>query len=177
MTTEYRTNYSRGYVVEFLDAGDTRCESYLLLPAENLWSEALRGFLYILGLVYLFVGIAIASDIFMCAIEVITSKKKKITRWDPERQEVVVREVSSLFCFLFSSLVRISFFPSLSLSISFSLTHTLCVSLSFSHSVSIRLSLSLSPPVCLSISLSLSVLPLSPQTHNRNHHKSFDLRL
>ncbi|KAL8606727.1 hypothetical protein ACOMHN_018761 [Nucella lapillus] len=93
MATEYRTNYSNGYVVEFIDSGDERCESWLLIPAENLWAEAFRGFLYILALAYFFVGIAIASDVFMCSIEVITSKKRKVIRWDEERQEKVEREV------------------------------------------------------------------------------------
>lgn len=40
-----------------------------------------------------FIGIAIASDIFMMSIETITAKKRKISQWDPERQEVVEREV------------------------------------------------------------------------------------
>ncbi|KAL8625456.1 hypothetical protein ACOMHN_018601 [Nucella lapillus] len=90
---EERTNYSRGYIVEFLDEDQDKCVSWLLLPAENLWHEALRGTLYILALAYIFLGIAIASDVFMCSIEVITSKKRKVVRWDEERQEKVEREV------------------------------------------------------------------------------------
>ncbi|XP_076465393.1 sodium/calcium exchanger 2-like [Babylonia areolata] len=86
-------NYSRGYVVEILNEGEESCKSWLLLPAENLWPEALRGILYILALIYLFIGIAIASDVFMCSIEVITSKKRKVIRWDEERQEKVEKEV------------------------------------------------------------------------------------
>ncbi|XP_076443822.1 sodium/calcium exchanger 2-like isoform X2 [Babylonia areolata] len=93
MSTEFRTNYSHGYVVEYLDSGEERCSSWLLIPAENLWPEAFRGFLYILALAYFFMGIAIASDVFMCSIEVITSKKRKVVRWDEERQEKVEREV------------------------------------------------------------------------------------
>ena len=84
------TNYSNGYVVEF---DSTPCESYILLPAENLWHEGVRGFLYCLALIYLFLGIAIVSDVFMSSIEVITSKKRTVVRWDEERQDRVEKEV------------------------------------------------------------------------------------
>ncbi len=86
-------NYSNGYIIEKVKVGDSVCESWLLVPAENLWNEGLRGFLYILALMYMFMGIAIASDIFMCSIEVITSKKKIVVRWDEEKQERIEKEV------------------------------------------------------------------------------------
>ena len=86
-------NYSNGYIIEIIPVGSEPCESYLLLPAENLWSKELRGFLYILAMLYSFVGIAIVSDIFMMSIEVITSKKRTIVRWDEEKQERVERQV------------------------------------------------------------------------------------
>ena len=87
------TNFSRGYVVEFYSPNKPPCESWILLPAENLWPHWLRGILYLAAMVYLFVGIAIVSDVFMCSIEVITSKKKKVVKWDPERNQKVEREV------------------------------------------------------------------------------------
>ena len=94
MSVTVRNDYYKGYVVEILDSNSTeRCESWLLLPAENLWSPALRGFLYIVAIAYFFVGIAIASDIFMGAIEVITSKKRTIVKWDKDKNEKVEREV------------------------------------------------------------------------------------
>ncbi|XP_035668339.1 sodium/calcium exchanger 3-like isoform X5 [Branchiostoma floridae] len=89
----WQTNYSTGYVVETLPNGTEPCESWLLLPAENLWPSALRGILYFLAMAYIFIGITIGSDVFMCSIEVITSKKRKVVRWDEERQETVEREV------------------------------------------------------------------------------------
>ncbi|CAH1254459.1 SLC8A3 [Branchiostoma lanceolatum] len=89
----WQTNYSTGYVVETLPNGTQPCESWLLLPAENLWPSALRGTLYFLAMIYIFIGITIGSDVFMCSIEVITSKKRKVVRWDEERQETVEREV------------------------------------------------------------------------------------
>jgi hypothetical protein len=39
---------------------------------------------YLLALVYLFVGIAIISDVFMEAIEEITSQQQTIEIWDEE---------------------------------------------------------------------------------------------
>ncbi len=87
------TNYSNGYVVEFYDATSEPCESYILLPAENLWHEGVRGFLYCLALIYIFLGIAIVSDVFMSSIEVITSKKRTVVRWDEARQDRIEREV------------------------------------------------------------------------------------
>lgn len=86
----YFTNYSKGYIVEY----KAPCfKSWLLLPGENLWSDGLRGFLYIVAMLYLFLGIAIIADIFMSSIEVITSKKRKVTRYDPEKREQVEIEV------------------------------------------------------------------------------------
>ncbi|XP_033124004.1 sodium/calcium exchanger 2-like isoform X2 [Anneissia japonica] len=93
MVMQHYSNYSRGYVVEVYGKGDKVCSSWLLLPAENLWSEGVRGFLYILAMVYIFIGIAIISDVFMCSIEVITSKKKTVVRWDAEKNTRTEREV------------------------------------------------------------------------------------
>ena len=52
-----------------------------------------RGSLYIGALSFLFVGIAIASDIFMSSIEMITSKKRIVKFYDPEAQVMQRREV------------------------------------------------------------------------------------
>lgn len=52
----------------------------LLLPFldESGWLVQVRGTLYLLALVYLFLGVAIITDIFMAAIESITSKTRKV---------------------------------------------------------------------------------------------------
>jgi solute carrier family 8 (sodium/calcium exchanger) len=57
----------------------------LILPIINeyTWPVWLRGLLYFLGLLYIFLGIAIICDIFMCAIEKITSKVQIIKIPDP----------------------------------------------------------------------------------------------
>ena len=44
-------------------------------------------------ILYLFLGVAISSDIFMGSIEVITSKKRTIVTWDAEKEEKHEREV------------------------------------------------------------------------------------
>ncbi|XP_071488662.1 sodium/calcium exchanger 3-like, partial [Diadema antillarum] len=89
----YYNNYSNGYIVELVPVNSTPCESWILLPAENLWPAWLRGILYFIAMFYIFIGIAIISDIFMCSIEVITSKQKTIIKYDPERKVQVKKEV------------------------------------------------------------------------------------
>jgi solute carrier family 8 (sodium/calcium exchanger) len=60
--------------------GDKSDCTGLVLPLffEDHWNQNFRAFLYLFGLLYSFLGISIVADIFMCAIEKITSKKKQI---------------------------------------------------------------------------------------------------
>lgn len=60
----------------------------IILPfgIEACMSIPLRAVLYFIFLLYLFLGIAIIADIFMSAIETITSKQRKIKYPDPENQ-------------------------------------------------------------------------------------------
>lgn len=70
-----------------VEENNIRCTSKdvmgtLFLPAvpyEHVWSLTLRGFLYFIALCWFFMGVAIASDIFMGAIEYIVSKSKTVT--------------------------------------------------------------------------------------------------
>jgi solute carrier family 8 (sodium/calcium exchanger) len=54
----------------------------LLLPlggdGEQEWPKPLRIVLYLLGLLWCFIGVGIVSDVFMGAIEAVTSKKKRV---------------------------------------------------------------------------------------------------
>ncbi|CAL4135320.1 unnamed protein product, partial [Meganyctiphanes norvegica] len=52
----------------------------LMLPlfSEYTWSVGTRSTLYLIALLYCFLGVAIIADIFMGAIEKITSKTRKI---------------------------------------------------------------------------------------------------
>lgn len=50
----------------------------LPLVFEGDWNPGFRIFIYLFGLLYSFFGISIVADVFMCAIEKITSKTKRI---------------------------------------------------------------------------------------------------
>lgn len=70
-----------------INLNDYKCaDRGLILPIINeyTWPLWLRGALYLLGLLYMFLGIAIIADIFMCSIEVITSKTSIIKYPDPK---------------------------------------------------------------------------------------------
>jgi len=60
----------------------------LLLPlvSEYTWGEGGRAFLYLVGLLWIFLAVAIIADVFMCAIERITAKTTKIRVADPEAE-------------------------------------------------------------------------------------------
>ena len=64
----------------------------LILPIffEETWPYAFRVFLYLFGLLYSFLGVSIVADVFMCAIEKITSKTKRIeiSSQDPNKSNV-----------------------------------------------------------------------------------------
>uniref|UniRef100_H2Z6E6 Calx-beta domain-containing protein n=1 Tax=Ciona savignyi TaxID=51511 RepID=H2Z6E6_CIOSA len=66
-----------------------RCNSGLILPLinESIWSEGFRIFLYGVGLLWSFMAISIIADVFMCAIEVITSKTTEVKVARPELEE------------------------------------------------------------------------------------------
>eukprot|EP00659_Diplonema_papillatum_P010278 gene10281-15812_t len=80
-------------LVEYYPDNTTLCDSWILVPAENIWSPALRGVLYGGALIYVFLGIAIISDIFMSAIEKITSAKE-VVRLDEATGETVTITVT-----------------------------------------------------------------------------------
>lgn len=65
-------------VISALDPN--KCYSGLLLPflEEHGWHAGVRATLYLFGLLYCFLGIAIVADVFMGAIETITSKTRKV---------------------------------------------------------------------------------------------------
>lgn len=75
------------------------CEDGLVIPCwepkENIsvTTRTLRGIVYFLSLLYLFIGVSIISDRFMASIEVITSQEREISvkKKGGERQIIVVR--------------------------------------------------------------------------------------
>jgi len=50
-----------------------------LFPGEEDWPNLIRLFLYLVGLGWIFLGVAVISDIFMNGIEKITSSKRRVT--------------------------------------------------------------------------------------------------
>ncbi|XP_076456318.1 sodium/calcium exchanger Calx-like [Babylonia areolata] len=73
-------------------SNDTVCSARgLLLPVvpEEGWLTGLRGSLYLLGLLWCFFGVAIVSDCFMCSIETITSRTRKVQIPDPNSPDGV----------------------------------------------------------------------------------------
>ncbi|XP_071540523.1 sodium/calcium exchanger 2-like isoform X3 [Panulirus ornatus] len=76
--------------------GGYRCaDRGLLLPfiSEYTWPEEVRALLYLVGLLYCFLGVAIIADIFMGSIEKITSKTRKVYLTSEKEDEPEVIEV------------------------------------------------------------------------------------
>ena len=64
------------FLVEFISNRSAKCmDSSITVPGERTWDLILRGVLYLVALLYTFLGIAIVSDIFMSSIEKITAAK------------------------------------------------------------------------------------------------------
>lgn len=73
----------------FSEARNETCKlEGLLLPIldESGWPRPLRATLYMAGMIYCFLGISIVADVFMCAIEKITSRTRKIKIPNPEAE-------------------------------------------------------------------------------------------
>eukprot|EP00754_Rhynchopus_humris_P035412 Rhum_TRINITY_DN16949_c0_g1::Rhum_TRINITY_DN16949_c0_g1_i1::g.164864::m.164864/K05849/SLC8A, NCX; solute carrier family 8 (sodium/calcium exchanger) len=88
-------NWGVDMVLRF-EKGYAYCTSYIIVPAENAWPRAFRGFLYIVCLFYVFLGVAIISDLFMAGIEQITAEKEKVViqeRNGRTREKVVMYTV------------------------------------------------------------------------------------
>ena len=66
-----------GYIDEYTNK-ETFCHSWIFTPGLSLLGDATLGVCYLLLLIWLFVGIAILADIFMEAIEMITSKSEVV---------------------------------------------------------------------------------------------------
>lgn len=69
------------YTVDEIKVGYFCEELGLVMPffSEFTWHRATRGTIYIFALLWCFMGVAILADVFMCAIEKITSKTRSIT--------------------------------------------------------------------------------------------------
>lgn len=82
-------NFSRItlHINENIDLNNYTCSlGYLLLPAisEYTWNQHARTVLYLVAMLWCFLGVAHLADIFMSAIERITSKTRTVKISDPE---------------------------------------------------------------------------------------------
>ncbi|EDO35472.1 predicted protein, partial [Nematostella vectensis] len=66
---------------------------FLSFLDESSWNQGLRTFIYLIALLWCFMGVAIVADIFMCAIETITSKTKKVKIAKQNSSEIIEVEV------------------------------------------------------------------------------------
>ena len=82
------------------------CSHALLLPliSEFTWPVEVRAFLYLLGLLYCFTGVAIIADIFMGAIEKITSttRKVRLSQWTPFSFLLSILDIPLITSFLYT---------------------------------------------------------------------------
>jgi hypothetical protein len=75
----YQSVYQpQGYIDEYTNKEEF-CTSFVVIPGFSLTNELFQGISYIIILCYLFLGIALVADIFMEAIETITSKTTTVT--------------------------------------------------------------------------------------------------
>jgi len=77
---------SKGMLIQAINDGERVCKPQMFLPlflSEETWPTAVRSFLYLVALLWCFLGIAIIADIFMASIEVITSSEKTVAFTDP----------------------------------------------------------------------------------------------
>jgi len=87
----------------------------LIMPlvSEYTWPLAFRAALYLLGMLWCFLGIAIAADVFMCAIEKITSFTRTVKIASPDPETIGFEEVEvkvSLLTYLLTYLLGFLFF-------------------------------------------------------------------
>ena len=71
------SKFSNGFVEEYY-SGEHCYSSTFNLPGTQLMSNGLVGAFYLIFLFWLFLGISIIADIFMEAIEIITSSTKDV---------------------------------------------------------------------------------------------------
>ena len=79
----FRENNANGFFEEYYD-GEHCYSSMLMIGGTSLMSKTTQGIFFLIFLAWLFLGISVIADIFMEAIEVITSTTKEILVMDKE---------------------------------------------------------------------------------------------
>lgn len=85
--------YNPGGFIEEYTNKEEFCTSWVYHPGLSLLGDAALGVCYLLFLVWLFVGISILADIFMEAIEVITSKAELVQISDADGNMISVEKM------------------------------------------------------------------------------------
>ena len=85
--------YMPGGMIEEYTDKETFCTSWIYHRGLSLMGDGALGFLYLLFLCWLFVGITILADIFMDAIEVITSKSSIVKISDSDGNLIEVEKM------------------------------------------------------------------------------------
>ena len=84
----HKFEFAAGNMYLEFEPDATVCEGQLLIPlfaGEMIWGRTTHAFIYLLALAYSFLGIAIAADVFMSAIEEITSQTRTVKVMKKER--------------------------------------------------------------------------------------------
>jgi hypothetical protein len=84
-TKRSQTYLYAGFITEYTNK-DSFCTSWVVMQGTSLLPDWLMGIGYLLILLYIFIGISIAADIFMEAIEEITSKTQIVEIVDENNQ-------------------------------------------------------------------------------------------
>jgi len=86
-------NFPAGKMILEYNEGEEPCSGGMFLPffaGEFIWGSGLHLAIFFITLAFSFLGIAIIADVFMAAIEVITSKTKTITQTNPDGTEKTI---------------------------------------------------------------------------------------
>ena len=89
-----RREASGGYIEEYTNKAAVCMPSIpIVVPGTSLMGDVFMGIVYVLVLFWFFLGIAIVADIFMEAIEVITSKTELVTISDADGHYIQVEKL------------------------------------------------------------------------------------
>jgi len=91
--SKYLRIYQAGGFIDEYTSKETFCHSWIYHPGLSLLGDAALGICYLLFLLWLFIGISILADIFMEAIEVITSKSELIQVPDQDGNMISVEKM------------------------------------------------------------------------------------
>lgn len=84
-------NQPGGYVEEYTNK-EGFCGSFLFAPGFSFMNDIVVGVFLLIVLFYVFLGVAIIADLFMEAIEVITSKVEVVEMFDDEGKKFLIEK-------------------------------------------------------------------------------------